>query len=221
MDLLNDKYQSKSLEYAYNLESNDFIQFGGKALLKSFKNSVSILLKNVFPNHNWQSWRFSDGVESGFWLNENNIKDLMDYIGKKLEYKSMDDWYNLTKGHIIENGGGTLLEKYNGSPSKLLMSVYPEYNWILFKFDTVPKNYWDDINNQKEYLDWLGNQLNYKSMDDWYKIRGKDIEENGGKGLLSKFNCSPTSLLKSAYPNHIWQPKIFKQTELKQLYIGK
>ena len=34
----------------------------------------------------------------------------------------------------------------------------------------VPLNYWEDINNQKKYLNWLAKELNVEKLEDWYNV---------------------------------------------------
>jgi hypothetical protein len=65
-------------------------------------------------------------------------------------------------------GGHTLLTKYDFSFHSLLSALYPEYNWLSWKF--LQKGYWGDVNNQKKFMDWVAWKLNYKEMSDWYKI---------------------------------------------------
>src|SRR5689334_11532477 len=103
----------------------------------------------------------------------------------KLGYKSMDDWYKINQGDIFKNGGKWLLaEHYNDSPTKALLSVYPEHNWILERFKNKPKGHWKSEQNRRSYFDWLGIQLGYKDMNEWYQITAQDIHQNGGAGLL-------------------------------------
>ena len=71
---------------------------------------------------------------------------------------------------IIKHGGIGLLHHYNHSLVTLLSQVYPETNWIPWKFDKCPQNYWDDINNQRKFMEWAATQLNVKQIQDWYKI---------------------------------------------------
>ncbi len=59
---------------------------------------------------------------------------------------------------------------YNGSLYYLLCMVYPEYEWLPWKFHFVPKEFWTDMKNQRNFLDWAGKQLNYINKEDWYKI---------------------------------------------------
>jgi hypothetical protein len=66
-----------------------------------------------------------------------------------------------------------MLAKYNGSPSLLLASVYSDYNWLPWKFTTLPRNYWNDIKNQRKFMNWVSNELNIKENSDWYNIKLK------------------------------------------------
>jgi hypothetical protein len=68
-------------------------------------------------------------------------------------------------------GGGSFLNsKYNGSPSQLLAEIYPDYNWLPWKFGKCPQKFWDDTKNQRKFMDWAAQELNIKEMTDWHKI---------------------------------------------------
>jgi hypothetical protein len=68
-----------------------------------------------------------------------------------------------------------LLTKYHGSPLQLLSEVFPEYEWLPWKFDKCPDNYWNDEKNQRKFFDWAAKQLNIKEMSDWYNVTYKVI----------------------------------------------
>jgi hypothetical protein len=70
-------------------------------------------------------------------------------------------------------GGGLISGKYKGSPSHLLSQVYPDYDWLPWKFGTSPHYFWDDLKNQRKFLEWAAKELNIKEMSDWYKITMK------------------------------------------------
>ena len=36
-----------------------------------------------------------------------------------------------------------------------LNSIYPNYEWIPWKFQKTTKNYWSNIENQRKYFNWL------------------------------------------------------------------
>jgi hypothetical protein len=71
---------------------------------------------------------------------------------------------------LSEAGGGHLLKSHRDSPTHLLSTVYPEHEWLPWKFVRCPLNYWSDVNNQRKFMDWAATQLNVKEMSDWYKI---------------------------------------------------
>ena len=56
------------------------------------------------------------------------------------------------------------------TPFDLLTEVYPEYEWLPWKFDRCVTNYWTDIKNVRKFMDWAGKQLNVKEMSDWYNV---------------------------------------------------
>ena len=74
---------------------------------------------------------------------------------------------------MIQNYGGTLINYYSGSIINLVKTVYPNYKWLPWKFIQAPKGYWNDENNVKEYMNWLSEQLNIKTMEDWYRVSYK------------------------------------------------
>jgi hypothetical protein len=58
----------------------------------------------------------------------------------------------------------------------MLSDIYPEHEWVPWKF-RVNTGFWNDITNQREYMNWVGKQLNYKEMSDWYKITQEVIKK--------------------------------------------
>ncbi len=58
----------------------------------------------------------------------------MDNLAKKLNIVDHSKWYQVTFKVLREEGAGTLLAKYDGSPSKLLQAVYPEYPSLSYSF---------------------------------------------------------------------------------------
>ena len=160
-------------------------------------------LQLVYPDHKWLAWKFSQKVPQGYWNDINNKREFMNWLGKQLDYQKMDDWYNLHWKDIIKYGGWSLLMKYNGSPSQILQSVYPEHKWIIWMFNSVSTGFWDIKENQKEFMNWLQKQLGYSKLDDWYNLTQKDIVNNGGVSLLTRYN-SPAELICSIYNEHNW-----------------
>ncbi len=84
----------------------------------------------------------------------------------------------------IGKGAYPLIKRYEGSLIKALITVYPEHNWKEWRFTNVPRNYWKDINHQRKYLDWLGNELQIHKYENWYDVNISGI------GTLFQSNAS-------------------------------
>ena len=48
--------------------------------------------------------------------------------------------------------------------------MYPEYDWLPWLFDVTPKNYWENKDNLLKFINWAGDKLEIKELNDWYKI---------------------------------------------------
>ena len=142
----------------------------------------------------------------------------MAWLGEQLGYKTKEDWYKITGNDFKKNhGSGLLASYYNGSPYQLLKFIYPEYEWLFWKFTPAPQSSWDSKENQLKYMNWLGETLGYTTTEDWYEISVYDIFYNYGSGLISnKYNGSPYQLLSSVYPNYKWERSKFRKQYSKQ-----
>jgi aromatic ring-cleaving dioxygenase len=144
-------------------------------------------------------------VKQGTWNDVENHKKYAIWLGETLGYKNMEDWYKITSDVINKNYGSGLIKWYKGSPSLFLKSVFSEYNWLEWKFTQTSQHFWKDIENHKKYAIWLGEILEYKNMDDWYKLTSDVISNNYGGGLIgSYYKMSPYLFLKSVFPHYNW-----------------
>jgi hypothetical protein len=111
----------KNLDDFYNISSDEIYQSGGKGLLeKMWGGSLWKTLQFLHPNHTWLPWRFTQNVPKGYWDKQEHQQSFFTWLGGQLGMNHMDDWYRVTKKAIETNGGGSLLDKYGSSPSKLL-----------------------------------------------------------------------------------------------------
>lgn len=74
---------------------------------------------------------------------------------------------------ILDIGGSGLLYKYNHSIIQLLAGIYPDYDWLPWRFNRCPNSFWDDVKNQRKFLEWVEKQLN----KNWYKITTKVLKK--------------------------------------------
>ena len=78
----------------------------------------------------------------------------------------------------------------------------------------MPRSYWEKLDNQKKYINWLKIKLKIKNHDDWYSISIEDFKKTNGYALLiSYYGGSIYQLLKKLIPNHEWKSWLFNTTQ--------
>lgn len=68
------------------------------------------------------------------------------------------------------------------------MSIFPEFPFQIFKFESVPKDYWSKVKHQRQFMDDIGKKLGIKNYSDWYSISSQTIKEFGGTGNIIFLN---------------------------------
>jgi hypothetical protein len=69
-----------------------------------------------------------------------------------------------------------------------LNAVYPEYN--LSAPIRKPKGHWNDILNQRIFLDQLAEKLKVKKPEDWYNVTVNTVLQHGGSFVKTNYNTS-------------------------------
>ncbi len=128
----------------------------------------------------------------------------MDDLTKKLNITDQDGLYTLTAATIQHHGGSKLLRQFKNSPSALLATIYPEYQWDPTKFKSVPKNYWDSPSSQLSFMNQILSTMKVDPNEPvWNYLTHKILREHGGNGLLvGKYDGSVSKLLSSLYPEY-------------------
>ena len=72
------------------------------------------------------------------------------------------------------------MAKYKYSMQQALKTIFPEHNWVQWNFSLTP-GFWNEMSNQRKFMDWLGSQLGVKSYKDWYNVTKKVIPMNKKK----------------------------------------
>ena len=188
----------------YKVQTKDFIKHGGKIILGPFKGDLMKLLKEAYPNEEWDP-SFKRITSRNFWKPLSIQQRFFDDFFKLFNFQSMEDWYNVTSNEIRSlNGGRTILFYYSESLFAALKNCYPNYPWDVRLRKKVGNNYWNSIDNQRTFFDELFQKLNLKKMDDWYKVKTEKIRENGGRMILKKHKTL-FNALRTVYPHIPWK----------------
>ena len=127
------------------------------------------MITTVYNEIDWLPWKFKT-IPFNYWNDLKNQRKFLDWLASLLQIKEYKDWYKIDSKTIKSHNGNALLKIYNDSPSKLISNVYPNYEWLPWKFNSVPNKYWDNINNQQLFMKNLSQSIGIKEMTDWYKL---------------------------------------------------
>lgn len=125
------------------------------------------------------------------------VSEYLEKVSKRLNIQTQEDWYSIQRSDI----------KLQGSLSKALALVYPQYEWQLWRFYHLRPGYWRNYGTQKKYFDWLAESYSIATQQDWYTVTQGDILATGGGHLLRfQYNGSLAKALANVYPQYDWKP---------------
>jgi len=139
-------------------------------------------------------------IPARHWQSVANQRQFLDWLGEQVGLKNMEGWYKVSASEIKKRGGAGLLTHYGGSVAKALKTVYPDTVWQFWKFSSVPIGEWEDIANQRAYMDWYAKEYGVKTAADWYKVSAADIYQRQGRGLLAIYDDSIVKAIQDVYP---------------------
>ena len=103
--------------------------------------------------------------------------------------------YRVRVADFLVNHGETLLQYYyHSSPYELVSAVYDDFNFKRWLFGTVSKNFFEHLENRKDFVQWLVEKV---GVTDASELRAHHFKENSGSGLLQKYGGSPGRVLDS------------------------
>jgi hypothetical protein len=116
-----------------------FRQHGGWGLLLRFNGSLIQLLRDVYPSHTWEEWRF-DQTPKHSWQNiadgsssqrgDPALRSFVNYLEKSLHISKLSDWYRISSRDVAQVAKGSYFpSRIVGSIPNMLRLAYPEHKW--------------------------------------------------------------------------------------------
>ena len=131
-------------------------------------------------------------------------RKFMDELYSKLKLNSKQDWLEITKQTIIDNGGKSLLTSfYDNDMKKLLSSIYPEHSWESFNRKL-------SILNHRKSIDRIFLKLNLQNLEDWKQVSINNFKKKGGEEIIKFYSHNMENCLQTIYPNYPWKKISFE-----------
>jgi hypothetical protein len=92
----------------------------------------------------------------------------------------LEPWYQQNVVSISKLGFSYLVRNiYRGSVFKMLKAVYPEHEWLPWKFTRVPRTLSKDPETLRLVLDFLEKKYNLENFEDWSRLSKEQLKEVG------------------------------------------
>jgi len=184
---LNDQlYPFDDFILRYKCVLEDVMQKGGTQILFKHGNSVVGTLKVVYSNYRWNTSRFKVKPRH-HWNSISNQRSECEIVAQRLGIQVLDDWNDCAQEDIIEAGGMNFTRKYDKSISKALRSIFAEQSWRFECSNTKANGYWQQHQNQLDFLTRAGEALCIRQTKDWYNVSKANLAALGAGGLLQYF----------------------------------
>ena len=114
-----------------------------------------IISSSNIPSNNWDKKRF--------------LRYYLIWLGKKLNFKSLNQFHGINNALILEHKGRMLLPKYKHHCYFILKKAFPEYEWLPWKFERKPLGFWHKFKNHQWFMKWLAKRKGYNSSKIYIK----------------------------------------------------
>jgi hypothetical protein len=219
------RYDELAKELEYDVAGNSIKSW----LIGRFrppKDFEKVCRKNKKKLLEYSEWKLKEGVfelkkyqkrkPQGFWERKETHRYAFEWLCKKKKWDFPYGLYSLKKDDLFEHNIDGLSNYYKLSPIKMVTSIFPEFNWKIWKFQMTPMRYWEDDKNKIDYLKWLESEFKIKKPSEWYEVPIYIFEKNFGDTLIKTyFDGSVFNAVKFLYPKLDWDPTRFGQLVFK------
>lgn len=199
------KLNIKCWQNWYSITNENLYESGvGGLLTHHYSSSASEMLQAVYPEYKWLLWEFVN-VPHYMLYNRQKQRQYLDWIGKTfLSIQHWADWYNITNDTFWNKCRSALFRLFDSSVIRMLQVLYPEYNWLKWRFSEPPAKCWDNLQNQRYFVDWFGKiHLNIQEWNNWSHITPQQLAKNNSAlSLLKLYEDSMSDMLQSIYPEY-------------------
>ena len=79
---------------------------------------------------------------------------------------------------------------YQFSLIKALKALYPEHEWLEWRFHQTSRSYFAERENRISFFTWAMKQLQLRHLSEWYGVSNSQVAELGGEALLVTYSSN-------------------------------
>mmetsp|Transcript_20022 Transcript_20022/g.22278 ORF Transcript_20022/g.22278 Transcript_20022/m.22278 type:complete len:688 (-) Transcript_20022:161-2224(-) len=194
----------------YDVPQTKFREFQGvREVLRHYGGSMYMALKTIYPEHSFQFWKFKRTTTTGD-ISGDQEREFFEYARENLQINNLNDWYKVSKTRLHRIGGGQILQKYDGDLCAALQAVYPDHEFVPWKFRRTTKGLFTNIDVVVEFLKWAEKDLEIDDPEEWYRISRSQWDEIGGGALWTTYRQNLFKAFDILYPEHEFSEEEFR-----------
>lgn len=185
-----------------------------QSLKKALKLPLVSVLRIVYPEHTWLEWKFPV-VPTNFWVSPQNQRRFLDWALAELapagSGADLSGWYGISTDDVIRLGGGALLGYHKWSLFLALSALFPDFEFLEWKFQLTPMSFWLKQENRRRFLLHFANSRGGNSFDVhyWAGVTTPELISAGGRPLVSLFSGNYFLMFKDSFPELTWHEWLF------------
>jgi len=192
---------------------------GGGRLLRMFSSPLAAAAA-AFPEMDFSGVR-PRRTPKDAWTTREERRAFMDRVAAEFGVEAQEDWRKVRAEDVRKMGGASLLSRYP-SMFALLEDTYggdsegeeARESWHpLLCRATVPRHYWGQEENVREFLERAKEALQISCKEDWYRVSHQQLRSLRGGTMLSRFRLGEA--LRMAYPEETWDERSLQNSAKK------
>ena len=196
----------KAPEDWYQIRATDLKNIGLSGMIGRYYSDCWKKFPMEFnPDFEFVPWKFIT-APIGYWKSKENRRKAYSYAKKILDIKVPEDWYQIRATDLTDIGLSAMIaSQYRDCWKKFPMEFNPGFEFVPWKFITVPNGFWKERSNIRKYFEWLADIKGFTCMTNFYGLKTFDLASNFGSAIISQRPYRTIAeLLKLAFPEYEW-----------------
>eukprot|EP01122_Echinamoeba_exundans_P009286 TRINITY_DN3240_c0_g3_i1.p1 TRINITY_DN3240_c0_g3~~TRINITY_DN3240_c0_g3_i1.p1 ORF type:complete len:521 (+),score=45.97 TRINITY_DN3240_c0_g3_i1:60-1622(+) len=129
----------------------------------------------------------------------------LEWLSSLWGFKTLEDWYQVTRQRILEAPFGFqfLNSTGNASLNDIFKSLWPQHDWIPWKWPSVRQDVWTPQAQRQYFL----SRVKGENLDSLYELTRQEVDKEAGTTLLQQYASFSSPLqaaLRECFPEHKW-----------------
>eukprot|EP00026_Physarum_polycephalum_P001465 Phypoly_transcript_01467.p1 GENE.Phypoly_transcript_01467~~Phypoly_transcript_01467.p1 ORF type:complete len:1055 (+),score=143.84 Phypoly_transcript_01467:198-3362(+) len=151
---------------------------GGAAVISYYGGSLVQALKQLFPAIGLDAGKFGTKPKN-YWNETRNRRKFFEQFALTNKFDPLvpTNWYSMVETVQRQKGCRAVVEFHKSSVAWSLMDLFPEVEFNIQKFGDIPRNFWTDVNNRRNFFARIAKERNSDPLvpSFWYKIKMADL----------------------------------------------